>query len=197
MIDESISRVGTIGASDTKFVMLNYDTKTFTNWWAEKIGIKEPKNFDSVYIQAGTLLELPVLKAKFGTLENLNIARTFTSKKYPRLKVNLDADDGKCNYEVKCIKYEKAFDYQFKIDINYYRQVQVQMFVSGLKKSKLIVYGLRPADYDFDKLVVVEIDKERIFEFPIEYDQEWIEKEYLPKLSYLCDCLDKNEIPKN
>ena len=49
-------RIGTFGASDTHFIMGNWDTATFLNWWQSKLGIKDT-SFTNVYVLAGTYKE--------------------------------------------------------------------------------------------------------------------------------------------
>ena len=61
MIKSTNSRVGIIGASDTRYVMMNFDTMTFQNWWMEKIGIKEHQEFRNMYADTGTMLETAVI----------------------------------------------------------------------------------------------------------------------------------------
>lgn len=198
MIKSTNSRVGTIGASDTRFVMMNFDTKTFQNWWMEKIGIKEHQEFRNIYADTGTMLEAAVIDTyrKMRGLELKNGEEPFISKRYNQLVVNLDAYNDTKNIEIKCVKYDKAFNWQFKMDVNYYQQVQVQMFATNLRDTTIVAYGLKSEDYDFDNLVNPKIDKDRIFEFDIDYDFEWIEQKYEPRLKYLCKCLDEGLIPR-
>ena len=49
-------RSGWFGASDTKFIVGNYDTKTFLKWWLTKLGLSE-NNFSNKYTEAGTAYE--------------------------------------------------------------------------------------------------------------------------------------------
>jgi hypothetical protein len=105
-----------------------------------------------------------------------------------RLRVNLDGNDTDTNYECKTYKFENGF----KMPKKYINQVQVQMFASGLRKSKIIVYGLTEEDYDnyFNP-----IDPDRLQEHPIAYDEKWIREVYLPKLTYLAECLKEGRFP--
>jgi hypothetical protein len=66
------------------------------------------------------------------------------------------------------------------------------MFASGIKRGKIIAYGLEEKDYDnFFR----PIDPDRRLEFPIEYDEGWINNTFLPKLLILCDCLKRGVFP--
>jgi hypothetical protein len=84
--------------------------------------------------------------------------------------------------------YEKGFTLSKK----YKEQVQVQMFASGLRKAKIIAYGLKEEDYDnyFNP-----IDPNRRSEHVIEYDEKWINTVFLPKLKYLAECLIEGRFP--
>lgn len=198
MIKSTNSRVEIIGASDTRYVMMNFDTMTFQNWWMEKIGIKEHQEFRNRYADTGTMLEAAVID-KYCEIKGINLKygeEPFVSEQYERLVVNLDSYNDTKNVEIKCVKYDKAFNWQFKLDINYYQQVQVQMFATGLRDTTIVAYGLKSEDYDFSNLVNPKIDKNRIFEFDVDYDFEWIEQKYEPRLKYLCKCFDEGLIPK-
>lgn len=197
MIKSTNSRVGIIGASDTRYVMMNFETATFKKWWLEKIGLAERKDISNIYMDTGTMLEKPVIDAyckKKGIKLNYG-DEPFISKEYERLVVNLDAYNETKNVEVKCVAYNKAFNWQFKLDRNYYQQVQVQMLASGLRKTIVLAYGLLTDDYDFSNLVNPKIDEDRLFEIEVEYDNEWLEMQYIPKLKYLIYCFENNKIP--
>ena len=56
----SKDRSGYIGASDTRFVMGNWNTKTFENWWREKQGLLQ-NNFTNEAMMAGTAYEHKIL----------------------------------------------------------------------------------------------------------------------------------------
>jgi hypothetical protein len=70
--------------------------------------------------------------------------------------------------------------------------VQVLLFATGFRQAKIIAYGLKEEDYDnyFNP-----IDPGRRSEFSIEYDEEWINKVFLPKLNYLAQCLKEGTLP--
>lgn len=197
MIKSINSRVGIIGASDTRYVMMSFETATFKKWWLEKIGLAERKEVSNIYMDTGTMLEKPVIDT-YCSMKKIKLnygEEPFISEEYERLVVNLDAYNEKKNVEVKCVGFDKAFNWQFKLDRNYYQQVQVQMLGSGLRKTTIVAYGLLPRDYDFSNLVNPKIDKNRIFEVEVDYDYEWLETQYIPRLKYLTYCFDNNKIP--
>ena len=182
MID-SKDRSGYFGASDTDKIVGNWKTATFEKWWMQKIGINRDR-FDNIYTSAGTHYEHRIL-------ESLGIPMELDKQiilEELRLRVNLDGNDADTIYECKTYKHEKGF----KLPRKYINQVQVQMFASGLRKAKIIVYGLQEKDYDnyFN-----EIDPDRRDEIVITYDERWVNEVYLPKLTYLAECLKEGRFP--
>ena len=179
----SQDRSGYFGASDTPFIIGNYKTATFEKWWMQKIGINRD-HFNNRYTSAGTHYEHRIL-------ESLGIPMELDKQIILEdllLRVNLDGNDNDTIYECKTYKFEKGF----KMPKKYIEQVQVQLFASGFRKAKIIVYGLKEEDYDnyFNP-----IDPERRGEFVIEYDERWITEVYLPKLKFLAECLKEGRFP--
>ena len=182
---KSKDRSGYIGASDTKYVVGNWNTKTFVNWWLEKLGFTS-EHFDNKYTLAGTNYEHKIIDA-------LNIPNIEKDKQIiiGRLRVNLDANTKTKIHEIKTYNYEKGFDISKHKD--YINQVQVQMYASGIHSAEIDAYGLLDSDY---KNYFNDIDLERLSFHEIEYNEDWINNEYLPRLNYLEDCLNKGKMPK-
>lgn len=179
----SQDRSGYFGASDVSFIVGNWKTKTFEKWWMQKLGINRD-HFDNRYTLAGTHYEHRIL-------ESLGIPMELDKQiiiEELKLRVNLDGNDTTTIYECKTYK----FDNGFKMPRKYIEQVQVQMFASGLRKAKIIVYGLLEGDYDnyFNP-----IDADRRKEYVIEYDEKWINDVFLPRLKYLAKCLIEGSFP--
>lgn len=180
---ESKDRSGWFGASDSDKIIGNWKTATFEKWWLQKLGINRD-HFDNKYTSAGTHYEHRIL-------ESLGIQMELDKQILIDdlcLRVNLDGNDSDTIYECKTYKYEKGF----KLPKKYINQVQVQMFASGLRRAKIIAYGLREEDYDnyFNP-----IDPGRRDEILIPYDEKWIKEVYLPKLTYLAECLKEGRFP--
>jgi hypothetical protein len=170
------------GASDTSMIVGKWNTLTFEKWWLEKIGIyKNEIKTDAML--AGTYYEHKIL-------DSLGIELLEKDKQFikDRLRVNLDGNTDDCIYEVKTHNINK----EFKISKQYWRQAQVEMYGSGIHKLNIVAYGLNDKDY---QNYFNEIDKERIEFYPIEYDEKFIQDEYLPKLEKLTECLKKGEYP--
>lgn len=178
------SRADWFGASDVNRIIGSYDTKTFEKWWLEKLGYRR-NEFINEAMAAGTHYEHRILRY-------LNILEMDKQIKLPelRLRVNLDGNTNDTIYEVKTYKLEKGF----KVPISYKRQVWVQLYASGMKNAFIAAYGLTDADYRnfFNK-----IDGDRLQLIPIERNDEWINNMFLPRLKYLCWCLNKGMYPTN
>lgn len=179
----SHDRSGYFGASDVGCIIGNWKTATFEKWWMQKLGINRDR-FDNRYTAAGTHFEHKIL-------ESLGIPIEYDKQIIIEdllLRVNLDGNDYDTIYECKTFQWAKGF----KLPKKYIQQVQVQMFASGLRKAKIIVYGLVEEDYDnyFNR-----IDPDRMDEITITYDEQWINEVFLPKLKYLAQCLKEGRFP--
>lgn len=180
---QSQDRSNYIGASDTSMVVGNWKTKTFEKWWLEKIGIYK-NTFSNESTKAGNNYEHKIL-------DSLEIEGLEKDKQIiiDRLRVNLDGNTDTCIYEVKTHNIDK----EFKVSKQYWRQAQVEMYASNIHKLFIVAYGLTEKDY---VNYFNEIDKDRVQLIEIEYDKNFINNEYLPKLDILTQCLVKGEFPK-
>jgi hypothetical protein len=172
------------GASDTKYVIGNWNTKTFKKWWLEKLGFATER-YDNKYTLAGTNYEHKIIDA-------LNIPLIEKDNQFikDRVRVNLDGNTKEKIYEIKTYGFEKGFDIEKHKDYIY--QVQVQMYVSKIHKAEIDAYGLLENDYiNFFN----DIDLERLSKYEIEYNEEWLKEEYIPKINYLTECLIKQKFP--
>lgn len=170
------------GASDTNIIMGNWNTKTFEKWWLEKLGFHK-NELKTEAMKTGNAYEHKILNS-------LNIKELEKDKQIiiDRLRVNLDGNTADCIYEVKTYNLEKIF----KVTKQYWRQAQVEMYASNIKKLYIVAYGLIDKDYiNFFN----EIDIKRILMFEVKYDEKFIREEYLPRLKYLTKCLKFGSYP--
>lgn len=177
-------RSGYFGASDTDRVIGSLTTKTFRKWWMEKLGFFQ-NSFSNRALMAGTYYEHPILDALgFPVEKDKQIILEPL-----RLRVNLDGNTEDTIYEVKTYKLENGFH----VPLKYKRQVWVQMFATGYRKAFIVSYGLLPEDYVnfFHK-----IDPERLQLHPVEYNETFINEVYLPRLTYLSECLKEGRFPQ-
>lgn len=182
----SQDRHGWFGASDTSYIMGNWKTKSFQNWWLTKLGITT-NNYRNVAMNAGTYYEHAILDV-------IGVPRKDHQIIVPqyRLRVNLDGDGIGRIDEVKTYNLEKGF----KVSKKYWQQVQVQIFAKRYEETicpvtNIWAYGLIPEEY---KNFFLPIDRERLKPYPIEEDKKFI-NEYLPRVSYLKRCLEKGVMP--
>lgn len=185
MISEQ-DRSGFFGASDTSYIMGNWKTKTFQNWWLTKLGIST-NHFRNVAMNAGTYYEHAILDV-------IGVPRKDHQIIIPEysLRINLDGDGIGRLDEIKSYNYEKGF----KVKKAYWQQVQVQMFAKLWEEGKIPdtniwAYGLLPDDY---KNFFNPIDRERLKPYPQDYDRAFIEG-YLPRVVYLKSCMEKGVMP--
>ena len=174
-----------IGASDTKYVMMNWQTKTFQKWWLIKLGL-EQNDLENKYTLAGNNYEHKIVDA-------LNIKGIIKDKQIvilDRLRINLDANTENEIHEVKTYIYENGFD--IKKHKDYIEQVQVQMYGSGIYNAYIDAYGLLEEEY---RNFFEDIDLERLTSYKIEYNEEWINKKYLPRITILIQCLKEMRFP--
>lgn len=176
---KSKDRSGYIGASDTKYVMSNWNTKTFQKWWLTKIGI-DRNDFTNKYIMAGTNWEHRIL-------EHINSEYTDEQKIIGRLRVNIDGRTDNKIQEVKTYNLEKGFE----INKSYYMQCQVEMYAFDTEQCEIIAYGLEEEDY---KNYLRDIDDDRLSIHKIDYDERFIES-YLKRLHVLEECLEHGKMP--
>ena len=172
-----------IGCSDTSMVVGNWNTKTFEKWWLEKLGVNK-NSFSNEATKAGNNYEHKIL-------DSLEIEELEKDKQIiiDRLRANLDGNTDTCIYEVKTHNAEK----EFKVSKQYWRQAQVEMYASNIHNLYIVAYELKENDYmNFFN----EIDNERIKFLQVEYDENFIKNEYLPKLEILTECLKKGVFPQ-
>ena len=174
-----------IGASDTKYVMMDWETKTFRKWWLVKLGL-EQNDFDNKYTRAGNNYEHKIVDA-------LNIKGIIKDKQIivlEKLRVNLDANTENEIHEIKTYKYINGFD--LKKHQDYQDQVQVEMFASGIHNAYIDTYGLSEEEY---RNFFEDIDINRLSHYKIEYDEKWINTKYLPRITILIQCLKELRFP--
>ncbi len=164
-------------------VVGNWETKTFANWWLEKLGLRK-NDLKTEAMQAGNNYEHKILEAL--KIKGLEMDKQIIKD---RLRVNLDGNTDTCIYEVKTHNVEK----EFKVSKQYWRQAQVEMYASGIHKLYIVAYALVENDY---KNFFNKIDKDRIQLIEVEFDEKFITQEYLPRLEILTKCLKNGIFPE-
>ena len=160
----------------------NWKTKTFEKWWLEKLGLNK-NNISTDAMKAGNNYEHKILEAL--EIQDLEMDKQII---IDRLRVNLDGNTNTCIYEVKTHNEDK----EFKVSKQYWRQAQVEMYASRIHDLYIVAYGLNKSDYNnyFNQIV-----KKKIQMIKVDYDKDFIEKEYIPKLEVLTNCLKEGVYP--
>ena len=172
-----------IGASDTSYVVGNWNTKSFDKWYGTKLGIYS-QDFKNDAMRAGTHYEHKILEAL--KIKGLQMDKQMIKG---RLRVNLDGNTVDTIYEVKTHSAEKLF----KVSKLYRNQVIVEMYAFGIRNAYIVSYGLLEEDYNN---YYRDIDYSRLKMHKIDYDVEFINDIYIPRFDYLSECLDKGVWPK-
>ena len=173
-----------IGASDTKYVVGNWDTETFGKWWQVKKGVLT-SDANNIYLTAGNLYEGRIL-------DHLGIDRRNDQIIIGRLRVNFDGMTDESVIEVKTYKWKP----NWKPPKEYINQTQVEMYAALMDMAYIAAYAMTDDDY---KAVLcgqtLDIDDERLSLHPVFFDKDWINEKYLPKLNYLSKCLREGKFP--
>ena len=173
---ENKDRSGYIGASDTSYVVGNWNTKSFKKWWLVKLGLSE-SDYTNKAMMAGNVYEHKISDAL--GLEGKKDGQVIMEDL--KLRVNFDFETSDTIYEIKTYRSDK----EFKVSKQYWRQAQVEMFA---RKKKLIIVSYPLSEEEYSNYFL-EVNPARIKKHPIKYDKKFIENEYLPKLKILADYL--------
>lgn len=179
----SKDRSGWFGASDVDKIVDNWNTKTWLDWWLTKVGVAR-NDIETVAMNAGTHKEHQILEyvSPFMEMDKQILIPEL------RLRINLDGNVNGHIFEVKTHSVEKVF----KPSKKYIQQVNVQMFGFKDNVADIVSYALTEEDY---KNYFLPIDPERLKYHPISYNEIWIETVFLPRITYLADCLNKGILP--
>lgn len=170
-------------------MMGRFDTKSFADFWALKCGYDVP-GYHSVYMDAGNAYEIPIIhEIERMTGRKIRLGRRALYSPCLRLRVNYDGLTRDRLIEIKTAK--RAFS---RVPLGYWMQCQVLMYRTGRRVCELWLYVMEPEDYSM--LWFPVIDRDRLHCFEIEYDEDWIERRYLPRLRYLAHCLRRGIWPK-
>lgn len=181
-------RSGWFGASDTATIMGNWNTDTFRRWWLVKLGVRKDRVITPA-MQCGTAYEHKILDAlRVKTRDRQIRIRSL------RLRVNYDGESRQLITEVKT--HSKPV---FKVTKAYWQQCQVEMFASGsglFRKRKFCRIVAHRVTEDELLNFFLPIDENRLTQHKVDYDAEWVEGCYLPRLRYLAKCLSTGHWPK-
>lgn len=176
------------GASDTYYVMGNWDTATFANWWLEKLGIVRNR-LTNRYLEFGNLAEHAIIDAVDPTIQ-----KGHRPIYIPRYRIRVNYDGKKPDYMVEI---KTSANPLCSLPKQYIMQAQVLMFAG--KKTRCLFYVYQTIPEEYDRPYFLQIDKKRIHMFAVSYDPMFI-RCYLNRIRYLKKCLleqrfaNKNEM---
>lgn len=180
------NRARWFGASDTHYIMGNWNTKTFVKWWLVKLGLIE-NNFSNIYTIMGNLYEHKIAKCVSEiTGEKLILDRQLKFRKN-RIRINLDCESKNMIYEIKTYKETNK---EWVIPTSYIQQARVQMYFAK-KPVTIVAYPM--IDYNY-KNCFCEVDKNKLKFFKIEQDFDFIEN-YKSRIDLLKKCLKLGVMP--
>ena len=89
------------GASDTHYIMGNWNTKTFQNWWMQKLGLIK-KDFNTIYTIAGNEYEHKIAETirTYFDDDKFKLDRQIKCRKW-RVRVNLDCESKHTIYDME------------------------------------------------------------------------------------------------
>lgn len=189
MITTTSDRHLFIGGSEANMIYMNYETKTFKNWWSKKLSGLPEDDFTNKYMAVGTILEHEIIDL----YELVNGVKGIREKQAIKGFARANTDylvNGKVS-DVKATG--KAFEWfvNEKVPINYKRQLIHYCYVLELEKASIIAYqvGDELLDYPFENL-----DSEKLFEISVPITQKEIE-EHRKRIEFLEHCRDINIFP--
>lgn len=179
-----------IGGSEANLIYMGYGTKTFRNWWTQKLlGVHLPSHSNRNML-VGTILEHEIIDL-YEKVNNVKGQREQTKTKgIARANTDYILDDKVI--DVKASKSAHEWVLSGTVPIAYRRQLIHYCYVFGLKKASIIAYQVD------DSLLVnpfQELDESNLFEIEVNIMDSKIIA-HRQKLDYLTECREKNIYPE-
>lgn len=190
MIKQDFNRKKYIGGSDAKYLYMNYNTKTFRNWFFYKTtGIRsEWENRD---FMIGNFFEEDILDTMEISKEHRNIYLKYSDV----IGCNTDAFNGNEIIEVKTCQHNILNKWLIgSFDLSYKRQLLHSCICGNINNATL--YALPLTFEEKNNPFDVIITKEKIHTFSFEFSDEEKNK-HINKCEYMEWCILNNEMPIN
>ena len=178
-----------IGGSEANHLYLNYESKTFRDWWSYKLAGIPQESQPNRNMEVGTILEDEILDL-YETVHGVKGERGLSKVK----GIARGNTDYILNDKVIDVKASnQAFEWFLRgtIPIHYRRQLIHYCYVFELKKASILAYQVD------DSLLVnpfQELDEKRMVEIEVEVTDKLI-KEHEIRLQYLEKCREKYVFP--
>jgi predicted phage-related endonuclease len=178
-----------IGGSEANLIYMNFDTKTFKEFWQGKLEGFVDESPPSIPMAVGTILEHSVINL----YESINQVKGERDKQYIKgfARANTDYIIGHKVSDVKVTKKALEWHTKGKVPIQYKRQLIHYLYVTGLKNASIIAYL---SDESLQENPFQELKEENLFEIPVIITEEEIQTHH-EKIQYLEFCRDMNVYP--
>src|SRR5690625_1548611 len=179
-----------IGGSEANFLYMNYNTKSFKEWWAYKLVGLPKESFLNRNMEVGTILEDEIINL-YEFINQVKGERGL-SKVKGIARGNTDYILGDKIIDVKATNSAYEWFLSGTIPIHYRRQLLHYCYVFGLNKASILAYQVD------DSLLVnpfQELDESNLFEIEVKITSNKL-KEHESILNYLAECRKKNIYPE-
>lgn len=178
-----------IGGSEANMMYLNYETKTFRNWWSRKLAQIKDDSFTNISMSIGTILEHEVLDLYESVHGVKGIREKSAVKGIARGNTDYILHDKVSDVKVT----SKAVEWYLKgkVPLNYKRQLIHYMYVFDLKKASIIAYQ---TDEELINNPFRELTVANLFEIEVPVTKKELEI-HKQKLDYLEWCRDMGIFP--
>ena len=195
MISER-NALGYIGGSDAARVHGGWETKTFREFWDERLTGMKTKEFSTIHTVAGNIMEGYILEAVGVDREYWNV---FRQKEGTMAGINTDAFDGVIYHEAKNILLNEASKWVFGYSIPsvYMYQIQHGMYVLDIDEVNFHVCLVTPEEKENPFLVTDVKSKTHTFRFNRSYfDKTKVTMPmYAAFIEYLTECYNNKSYP--
>lgn len=189
MITETSDRHLFIGGSESNIIYLNYETKTFKEFWRGKLEGEVDSSPPNLPMAVGTILEHSVLDLYESINQVSGIREKQAIKGFAR--ANTDYIIGNKVSDVKVTKKAMEWANKSKVPINYKRQLIHYCYVCDLTEASIIAYL---SDESLQENPFQELKAENLFEIPVQITEEEIQIHH-EKIQYLEWCKSLNIYP--
>ncbi|CDQ39503.1 YqaJ viral recombinase family protein [Virgibacillus salexigens] len=190
MITSTNDRHNFIGGSEANMIYMNYESKTFVDWWSKKLVGVTDETFTNINMAVGTLLESDVIDL----YESIHGVKGIRDKQKVKGIARANTDYI-INDKVSDVKVTaKAFEWfiKEKVPINYKRQLIHYLYIFELSKASIIAYQVNE-DLFVDPFQ--DLSEDMIYEIEVNITPKEIQT-HREKLDYLEYCKEINIFPQ-
>ena len=179
-----------IGGSEANYLYINYESKTFKEWWSYKLAGIPRESQTNRNMEVGTILESEILDL-YEKVNNVKGERG-VSKIKGIARGNADYILQNKVIDVKASNLAFEWFLRGTIPIHYRRQLIHYCYVFELGKASILAYQVD------DSLLVnpfQKLDEKRMFEIDVKITLDSL-REHEQRLKYLEKCREENKFPE-